>query len=208
MVRALSALLAYVLAAVPGAASADSIRCDGGIVGTGDTKLDLLGKCGPPTLREVRDAERTAVVALDERGRALELRRATSAVEVWTYDHGPQRFVDHVTLVNGKVARIERGGYGYTAPPGRQGVPVSRCGGGPVREGDRKLDVLAKCGEPTTIDAWLVPYPIVDGAAGELVNVEVELWAYNLGPRQLVRLVTFENGVVIRVETGGYGYVE
>ena len=38
---------------------------------------------------------------------------ATVAVDVWTYDFGPRSFVGHGVLEDGKVGRVERGGYGY-----------------------------------------------------------------------------------------------
>ncbi len=42
------------LAILPAPSLADgSFRCDGGIVSVGDSKLDLVGKCGWPTLQEV-----------------------------------------------------------------------------------------------------------------------------------------------------------
>jgi hypothetical protein len=53
------AAVAALLALAPPGARADSLRCDGGIVSVGDTKLDLLGKCGRPALEDVRAEERT-----------------------------------------------------------------------------------------------------------------------------------------------------
>jgi hypothetical protein len=39
-------------------------------------------------------------------------------------------------------------------------------------------------------------------------EVVVEDWTYNLGPHKLMRIITFENGVVVKVQTLGYGYNE
>ena len=36
----------------------------------------------------------------------------------------------------------------------------------------------------------------------------VEDWTYNLGPHKLMRIITFENDVVVKVQTLGYGYNE
>ena len=33
-------------------------------------------------------------------------------VEVWTYDFGPNRFVRLVSIAEGRVTRVETGGYG------------------------------------------------------------------------------------------------
>ena len=40
------------------------------------------------------------------------------------------------------------------------------------------------------------------------VEVLVEEWTYNFGPRKLMRVVRFENGLVSDVTQLGYGYRE
>jgi hypothetical protein len=185
MIRA-SRILALSLALAPAAARADSIRCDGGIVSVGDAKIDLLGKCGPPSLVEDRWRRKTAV-------------------ERWTYNFGPDRFLQFVTLVDGKVALVERGGYGY--PPERlaerqeRGRP--RCDGSGIHVGDSKLDLLAKCGEPAIQESRLERR---GDAAGRGSFVRVDVWTYDFGPRSFVQFATLENGTVVRVEHGSYGY--
>ena len=195
-------------------ARADSIRCRGGIVSVGDPKIDLLGKCGPPALREIRRGERSGFAW--RRIRAAEGGRVDVVVETWSYDFGPRRFTQIATIENGRVARIERGSYGYAdgGAAGPRGVPVSACDPAVLDEGDTKLDVLAQCGEPATADAWeeergyAVIEPEAVAAFGESFTVLHEAWVYNFGPRRLVRLVHFENGKVTKVETGSYGYGE
>jgi hypothetical protein len=34
-------------------------------------------------------------------------------VEIWTYNHGPTRFLDYLRLENGIVTKITSGDYGY-----------------------------------------------------------------------------------------------
>jgi hypothetical protein len=205
---ALLAAAAAGLAGAPLAANADTIRCQGGIVSVGDPKIDLLGKCGPPALREIRHGGRSRFV--------LGFQSADVSVETWSYDFGPRQFLQIVTIVNGRVTAIERGGYGYAAggAAGPRGVPVSTCDPAVLDEGDTKLDVLAQCGEPATADVWeeergyAVVEPGTSAAAGGWFTVLREVWTYNFGPRRFLRLVHFENGKVTRVETGGYGYGE
>jgi hypothetical protein len=36
--------------------------------------------------------------------------------------------------------------------------------------------------------------------------VSVESWIYNLGPNKLMRRIRFEDGIVVQIETLGYGY--
>ena len=115
--------------AVPLASAADSIRCDGGIVSGGDPKIDLIGKCGPPALQEVRHLDRAGYVL----GGLAERARVVSSVETWSYDFGPRRFLQIVTIERGRVVAIERGGgrYAAGAAAGRPGGPVATPGASP-----------------------------------------------------------------------------
>ncbi|MCB1624968.1 MAG: DUF2845 domain-containing protein [Pseudomonadales bacterium] len=88
-----------------------------------------------------------------------------------------------------------------------------RCGNKLVHEGDTRSEVAAKCGEPTEVSRRSVwrqpiiwhrgrPFYVGDG----LIEIPVETWIYNLGPRKFMRRVRFEDGVVVEIETLGYGY--
>jgi hypothetical protein len=192
---ALAALLAAgaLAPAFPGARADSSIRCDGGIVSVGDSKLDLLGKCGPPALVDERPDKRWTASG-----------RAVVAVEQWTYNFGPNQFLQFVTVVDGKVVGVERGGYGY--PPEKLAGPPSsgraRCDSAGVRVGDSKLDLLAKCGEPALKESRLEKR--VRGAG--LVDVQIDVWTFDFGPMSFVLFATIEEGKVVQVERGGYGY--
>lgn len=209
--RTLLPLVALGLAAaLP--ARADSMRCDGGIVAVGDSKLDLIGKCGLPTLREEEDVERTRT-RLGAGGLLAEGRSTLSTVERWTYNFGPRQFVQVVTLEGGKVRAIERGSYGYDLGPREPTPPIprARCDQLAFHEGDTTLDLLARCGEPALRDVALVTYS--NGAPGRsgafestTVTEYVEIWTYDLGPQTLTRRLVIAHGKVVRIETGSYGY--
>jgi hypothetical protein len=197
------------LAGLP--ARADSIRCAGGIVSTGDSRLDLLGKCGPPTMREDLTEERS--IQRVEDARTVRARSTAVQVERWTYNFGPNQFVQYVRLESGLVVAVERGSYGYdlgqtpeAAPP----IPRARCGHLGFHVGDTTFDVLARCGEPAARDEKLVTTTLAttDGRAGTAVTTTetIEFWTYDFGPQVLVRRLAFAHGKVVRVETGGYGY--
>jgi hypothetical protein len=98
-----------------------------------------------------------------------------------------------------------------------------RCDGKIVTEGDYSYDVLAKCGEPDYVDAWeeersrrdfhrpLEPQKKRDHEPyrePSLVReqVIVEVWTYNLGRQRLTRYLRFENGRLVEITTGDYGY--
>ena len=96
-----------------------------------------------------------------------------------------------------------------------------RCGNEIISVGDRKFDVLRKCGEPANVevrqeirtrnlgsmvlgpDKRIQFYPapfLVD----ELVTIEE--WEYNSGPVKFVRYLTFENALLVSIALGDYGY--
>lgn len=99
-----------------------------------------------------------------------------------------------------------------------------RCDKGIVSHGDRLFDILMKCGEPTyrsikyekriKRDFYRNLFPPQDLRESEKYReplfvdelVEVEEWVYNLGSLQFVRYLTFENGILVNIELGGYGY--
>lgn len=80
-----------------------------------------------------------------------------------------------------------------------------RCGTSLVRLGDGKLEVLKKCGEPFWRDVH------VREQAGILPEtsstVVVDVWTYNFGPESFLYFLTFENGRLVEVRTGDYGFV-
>jgi uncharacterized protein (DUF169 family) len=99
-----------------------------------------------------------------------------------------------------------------------------RCDKGIVSHGERQFDVLMKCGEPTyrsikyekriKRDLYRDLFPPRDLRESEKYReplfveelAEVEEWVYNLGSLQFVRYLTFENGILVNIELGGYGY--
>ncbi|BCR03899.1 hypothetical protein DESUT3_09680 [Desulfuromonas versatilis] len=85
-----------------------------------------------------------------------------------------------------------------------------RCGNDLVLVGERKLEVLKSCGEPDFVDTWEERrreriyyfghwYP-------DYRLVVVEEWTYNFGPSLFMRTLTFENGRLVEIETGDYGF--
>jgi len=203
-----SIVLATLLAA-PAAAQAETLRCEGGIVAVGDWKLDLLGKCGEPTLKEEVPAT-TGV---------LHWPGVTSAMlarERWSYDFGPCAFVVHVTIELGVVTAIERGEHGREAGQPRPTPvrsPRAACPDpGVLKLGDATSVVRARCGEPALRDETLgqvaVEGPLGFGnqAPVGFTTVRVEIWTYDFGPQANARRLEFEDGRLARIVTGGYGY--
>lgn len=82
------------------------------------------------------------------------------------------------------------------------------CGGRIIDEGVSKAEVASACGPPTEVvrrSGALAP------AVGEVTppdtdDGDVAVWTYNFGPNKLMQRIWFEDGVVQRVESLGYGH--
>lgn len=100
-----------------------------------------------------------------------------------------------------------------------------RCGNKIVRVDMHEHEVIRACGEPTStryvgraLRAYDVPitrrrgggiteryYPGWGGLVQEVIVTE---YIYNFGPRKLMRRLLFEGGILVSIETIGYGYHE
>jgi hypothetical protein len=78
-----------------------------------------------------------------------------------------------------------------------------RCDGQIVQRGDRAVEVRELCGDP---DAR-VPLHTINTIRYGRVPVS-EQWQYNLGPRRLMRFLTFRNGELRHIRTGRHGFRE
>ncbi len=99
-----------------------------------------------------------------------------------------------------------------------------RCGNKIVRDGMHEAEVLAICGEPLTrrdIGRTLRGHDVYVQRRGEgyplnrhyypgygSTEVVVTEYVYNFGPRKLMRRLVFEGGVLVRIESLGYGFIE
>ncbi len=63
-----------------------AMYCGNALIDTGATKLDVISKCGEPTLKETASVN---TVGVDNR---KAFRASTTAVEVWHYNCGEGRF--------------------------------------------------------------------------------------------------------------------
>lgn len=72
-----------------------------------------------------------------------------------------------------------------------------RCGSDLVREGDPAYQVQRACGEPDWVRSSHPDYGVRD-----------EIWHYNFGPNELIRVMHFRGGRLRRIETAGRGFRE
>jgi hypothetical protein len=107
----------------------------------------------------------------------------------------------------------------FTAP-----AHAFRCGNKIVTEDMHETQVRRACGAPTTMrnigrtlrninipiesnygGGWTAQHFPGYGYSQEVVITE---YVYNFGPRKLMRRLLFEGGVLVSIETLGYGYRE
>jgi uncharacterized protein DUF2845 len=87
-----------------------------------------------------------------------------------------------------------------------------RCGNQIIDKGKSSAEVSAFCGNPAQVDrsvlytggATTVGQPnLIAGS-----TVQIEVWTYNFGPNMLMERIRFADGVVVNIESLGYGYNE
>jgi hypothetical protein len=100
-----------------------------------------------------------------------------------------------------------------------------RCKSKLVRDGMHEQQVRAICGNPTTArNLGVAIRGAVFGYRNQLPGgwntgrsypgvsfgqeVIITEYVYNFGPRKLMRRLIFEGGVLVTIETIGYGYIE
>ena len=100
-----------------------------------------------------------------------------------------------------------------------------RCGRQLVKKNMHEIEVIKACGEPATSRnlGVAVRGTYVPIRRNPAPGVSVEQWpgyghyteevllteyVYNFGPRKLMRRLLFEGGVLVRIESLGYGYRE
>jgi hypothetical protein len=206
------------LAALP--TSAQAMRCGTHLINRGDTRLELVARCGQPT-DVARRVEESTLGGSDGHGFAA--RTLTVVVESWDYNFGPSRLMRRVELRDGIISAIQTLGQGY-APSAVGGADR------PLQLGDSPSRVRSRWGEPADrslrAEATLVGHrdahdavpaqaaPSVSHRAthrgatvsASRVSVEVQTWTYNFGPTRLMRRLTFRDGRLVRVETLGVGF--
>jgi hypothetical protein len=195
--KSLILIILFVTGLIPLQAHADSISCDGGIVSSGDTSVELIMKCGQP---EWKDSRTEKIVDKSDK----DVKRKTYiTIEEWTYNFGPQQFMRIVTIRNGVIAGIRTGTYGTLEG---SDAPGPACEDSIISVGDTKTDILVKCGEPYYKRSHQEELKErFDDSSSRTVVVTVEEWTYNFGPQRFMRVLTFRNGMVVDIRTAGYG---
>ncbi len=90
-----------------------------------------------------------------------------------------------------------------------------RCGNRIISRGSSSAELADLCGNPAQVSRSSMyngTVNAVSGAPGLATasgeQIEVEIWTYNFGPNQLMERVRIENGIVVQIDSLGYGYYE
>ena len=90
-----------------------------------------------------------------------------------------------------------------------------RCSGRIISVRNAQEFVLDKCGEPTSVKerterlvgGFRHRYPESHEELNYVIRErQIEVWTYNLGSTQFIRYLTFRDGKLVAIKTGGYGY--
>jgi hypothetical protein len=91
-----------------------------------------------------------------------------------------------------------------------------QCGDKVITNGITQAEVASRCGPPAQVEhqpiysesgtalrpLGVVPPTILRSAA----EIHVDVWTYNFGPNRLMQRLRFEDGIVVRIESLGYGF--
>lgn len=90
------------------------------------------------------------------------------------------------------------------------GAESLRCAGGSVSEGDSRVSVAFKCGQPVLADSLCAPVyyahtlqPVPEAIASAFVPCQrTDEWLYHRGPGNLMATVRFRSGTVESITYG------
>ena len=117
------------------------------------------------------------------------------------------------------IRQISAAGILFTALFAADAAHAFRCKNKIVREDMHEQQVIAVCGQPTTrrnLGVAVRGYNWRGNGSGRryygygnlVEEVIVTEYVYNFGPRKLMQRLIFEGGVLVEIETIGYGYIE
>ncbi|MES2676643.1 MAG: DUF2845 domain-containing protein [Pseudomonadota bacterium] len=92
---------------IAGMANAESLRCKGDIVDIGDTKAEVIVKCGQPELIDSY-CEKSAKKIRQSDG-TLTLVESCENVDVWTYNPGKGQFWTNLYFAEGELREMRYG---------------------------------------------------------------------------------------------------
>jgi hypothetical protein len=116
--------LALLVGTILGAhsAHADSMRCGNQLVSDGDSLLAVESRCGPPAMRQHRTEVRSrrqpggASCPAGSHNCGQVIEHEEIAIDEWTYDFGPQQFMQLLHFEQGRLVSVVTLGRGSAKP--------------------------------------------------------------------------------------------
>jgi Protein of unknown function (DUF2845) len=116
----MKAWLPLLLLALAATAPADAaFRCGTKLVTEGDTRAEVLAKCGDPVDVERRTVLRQPYVYRHGRPLRVYTDVIEIPIEIWIYNLGPSKLMRRIHFEDGRVVEIETLDYGYHEKPRR-----------------------------------------------------------------------------------------
>jgi len=182
-----------------GPAPAWSDGCGGAFVSTGDTESQGREKCGAPVQEETW---RVALLGRPEGPPPAPVPAiAVFRDAEWIYNPGPLHLLLSVRFRDGRVVATESLGPGF-APDRRD---MDRCRAGLFDAGEPRATILNLCGNPSDEESRTDHRGQTAFGRSERVDVRVQGWTYDLGARYFKQKFWFENGRLVRIESGERG---
>jgi hypothetical protein len=111
-------------------------------------------------------------------------------------------------------------GGGLLVPEPSAAANSLRCDNRLVQEGDSQYEVKSLCGAPDDVQRRTesrrvqraVQRPCAHGSGScvvvvdDYVEITIDEWVYDFGPRRFVQYLTFEAGQLVAVRSGSYGH--
>src|SRR5690554_3601980 len=133
-------LLAILTLAALAQASQGALRCGSSLVSDGAWPVEVEKSCGQPDY--IAEYPTATVPGLG----------VVQTEEHWYYNPGPQRFIQRLIFRNGKLARVERQGYGFHV------ASSPSCNISTLRHAKTEYELIARCGEPASKRVeWQIP---------------------------------------------------
>lgn len=89
------------------ASHAESLRCKGDIIDIGDTKIDVLRKCGEPEFKDTF-CENTPV-RIRQSDNQFNIIERCENIDIWTYNPGKGQFWTNLYFSEGKLREMRYG---------------------------------------------------------------------------------------------------
>jgi hypothetical protein len=110
-------LVLVVLGAAAAAPADAAFRCGNKLITEGDTRGEVLAKCGEPADVERRSVFRQPFVYRFGRRVYVGPDVVEIPIEIWLYNLGPSKLMRRIYFEDGIVVEIETLEYGYREPP-------------------------------------------------------------------------------------------